>query len=76
MEFHDHIWNHHGICIEISTNMPGIGSVIREIAVKITEMFTILLSKTNARCVSSVKEGRRSQTYSWGDTLGICVNKY
>ena len=40
MEFHDHIWNHHEKCIQINTNMPGIGSLIREIAV---------LSKTNAR---------------------------
>ena len=24
-EVHDHIWNHHGKCIKISTNMPGIG---------------------------------------------------
>ena len=26
LEFHDHIWNHHEKCIQISTNMPGIGS--------------------------------------------------
>ena len=38
MEFHDHIWNHNEKCIWISTNMPGIGSVNREIAVKISEM--------------------------------------
>ena len=31
-EFNDHIWNHHEKCIEISTNMPGIGLVIRELA--------------------------------------------
>ena len=31
LEFHDHIWNHHEKCIQISTNMPGIGSLIREI---------------------------------------------
>ena len=30
LEFHDHIWNHHVKCIQISTNMPGIGSLIRE----------------------------------------------
>ena len=41
------------ICIQISTNMSGIGALIREIAVKIVEMSTILLSKTtNARVVS------------------------
>ena len=35
MEFHDHIWNHHDKSIQISTNMPVIGSQIREIAVTI-----------------------------------------
>ena len=38
LEFHDHIWNHHEKYIEISTNIPGIGSLIYEIAVKISEM--------------------------------------
>ena len=38
LEFHNHIWNRHEKCIEISTNMPGIGSLIREIAVQISEM--------------------------------------
>ena len=38
VEFHDHIWNHHEKCIQISTNMPGIGSLIHEIAVQISEM--------------------------------------
>ena len=37
-EFHDHIWNHNEKCIQISTNMPGIGQIIREIAVKMSEM--------------------------------------
>ena len=32
LEFHD-TWNHHGKCIQISTNMPGIGSLIRELDV-------------------------------------------
>ena len=31
-------WNHHENCIQISTNTPGIGSLIREIHVKITEI--------------------------------------
>ena len=56
VEFHDHIWNHREKCIKIRTNMPDIGSLIREIAVTILEMSTILLRKTNARMVS-VKEG-------------------
>ena len=37
LEFHDHIWYHHEKWIQISTNMPGIGSLIREIRVKISE---------------------------------------
>ena len=39
LEFHYHIWNHHEKCIQISTNMPGIGSLICEIHVKITEIW-------------------------------------
>ena len=38
LKFHAYIWNHHEKCIQKSTNMPGIGSIIREIAVKISEM--------------------------------------
>ena len=38
VEFHDQIWNHNEKCIQISTNMPGIGSLIREITVEISEM--------------------------------------
>ena len=38
VEFHDYIWNNNDKFIQISTNMPGIGSLIREIAVKISEM--------------------------------------
>ena len=30
--------NHHEKCIQISSNMPGIGSLIREIAVQISDM--------------------------------------
>ena len=39
VEFRDHIWNQHKKCIQISTNMPGIGLLIREIAVEISEMW-------------------------------------
>ena len=35
VEFHYHIWNHNEKYIPISTNMPGIGLVIREINVNI-----------------------------------------
>ena len=38
LEFHDHIWNHHEKCIQKSTNMPGINSLICEIDVKISEI--------------------------------------
>ena len=38
VEFHGHIWNHNEKCIQISTNMPGIGSLFREVAVDISEM--------------------------------------
>ena len=37
LEFHDLIWNHHEKCIQISTNMPGIGSLIRELDIKISK---------------------------------------
>ena len=37
LEFYDHIWNHLEKCIHISTNMLGIGSLICEIDVKISE---------------------------------------
>ena len=39
VEFHEHIWIHNEKRIQISTNMLGIGSQIREIAVKISEMW-------------------------------------
>ena len=41
LEFHDHIWNHHEKLFQKSTNMPGIGSLIREIDVKITEFCSV-----------------------------------
>ena len=31
LEFHDRSWNHYEKCIKKSTNVPGIGSLIREI---------------------------------------------
>ena len=38
LEFHDHIWNHLVIRIQISPNKPDIGSLIRKIDVKISEI--------------------------------------
>ena len=35
LEFRDDIWNHHHKYIQISTNMPGIGSLLHEIHVKL-----------------------------------------
>ena len=55
VEFHHHMWNHNEKCIQISTNMPGIGSLIREIAVEVSEIWEtkqILLSKTKPRILS------------------------
>ena len=39
VEFHDYIRNHNEKGIQISTNMPGIGSLIRKIAVEISEIW-------------------------------------
>ena len=36
--FYDHIWNHNEKKIQLSTNMPGIGSLIPEIDVDISEI--------------------------------------
>ena len=40
VEFHDHkiIWSHHEKCIQKSTNMPGVGSLIREIDNNVSEI--------------------------------------
>ena len=38
MEFGYYIWNPYEKCIQKSPNMPGIGSLIREIDVKISEI--------------------------------------
>ena len=38
LAFHDHIWNHHEKCIQQGTNMPGIGSLVHEIDVKMSEI--------------------------------------
>ena len=51
LEFGSYIWNHYEKCIQKSPNMPGIGSLIREIDVKI-EIYFFWLSKTNARILS------------------------
>ena len=51
VEFHDHIWIHREKYIKISTNMPGIGSLIREKHVKITEIWE---SKTDFYLVKSM----------------------
>ena len=38
LEFWDYIWSHHEKCIQLSTNLPGIGSLICEIHVQMSEM--------------------------------------
>ena len=37
LEFDDYIWDLHEKCIKISTNMPGIGIVICEICLEMSE---------------------------------------
>ena len=37
VEFRDHIWNHNEKCIQMSTNMPGIGSLICEKDINISD---------------------------------------
>ena len=37
VEFHDHIWNHHKKCLQISTNMPSFGLIIPEITCEMLE---------------------------------------
>ena len=70
MKFHRHIWSHHAKWIEISTNMPGIGSLIREIHVKIEEFEKakrLLLSITNARLLL---KSQLSSARLYGDEHG------
>ena len=45
VEFLDHIWNRHKKCIQQSTTMPGIGSLISEIDVQIQKF-----EKANRLC--------------------------
>ena len=56
LKFGYYIWNPYETCIQKSPNMPGIGSLIRDIDVKISENWEtnilFLLSKTNARILS------------------------
>ena len=56
LEFGYYIWNPYEKCIKISTNMPGIGSSICEIDVKIVRNLIkankLLLSKTSSRVLS------------------------
>ena len=50
LEFGDDIQIHHEKCIEISTNMPSIGSEIPEITFEISE----LLSELNSFCMTNL----------------------
>ena len=58
IEFHDHIWNNHEKCIPMSTNIPGIGPLIREIAIKnvthLGNQTTCCFSKTSAHVLMPV----------------------
>ena len=66
MEFCNHIWNHHEKCIQLSTNIPGIGSLIGEIAVKFWE------SETDLRPVKLISEFKVLKV---NDGYGKQVNK-
>ena len=56
MEFHDYSWNRCEKCIQISTNMPGIGLVINEngyqICVNFEKIKTILHGKIYGHLLS------------------------
>ena len=56
LEFGNYIWNHREKCIQISTNMPGIDFVIREIdfeSLNILRNRTLFFHcKTNAHVLS------------------------
>ena len=53
IELYYYIWNHHGNCIQISTNLMGIGLDIREISFEILRILIkqkqFWLGKTNGR---------------------------
>ena len=55
-EFHDHIWNHHYKCIQMSTNMPTIGQVFHEIRLwkltNSTEKKLFCIWQTHSRMIS------------------------
>ena len=55
MECHYYIWNHKDKCIQISTNMPSINSLICEIKVKIKTL-RLLLSKIKAHVLNDKDE--------------------
>ena len=65
MKFGDYNWNHHGKCIQASTNMP-IGWVSCEIAFETFRIFkktkTILLGETNG-CIQTVNRQIQAVTY-------------
>ena len=56
VKFHDNSWHHHEKYIKISTNMPNMCSLIREIAVQECKKAKILfLSETHAHVLSVKK---------------------
>ena len=54
MESRDNIWNHHGKCIQMNTNMPGIGLNICEILEFCETKRVCMDGETNGR-VQSIK---------------------
>ena len=50
IECYYYIWNHHGKCIQTSTNMPGIGLAIRDIFFEKIDQFAKIFVKLMAAC--------------------------
>ena len=73
IELHHFVWNRHGKCTQISTNMPDIGWVIHEIAFQILRIlrkqrrFCMVkpmtackeISLSRAKCLYQLRTGKR-----------------
>ena len=63
-EFGDDIQNLHEKCIEISTNMPGIGLVFPEIAFDISE-FVEDLESGKCACMAELSVKWKPYLFTW-----------
>ena len=68
IELHYYIWNHHEKCIQINTNMHGIGSEMSEKTFEICFNFvqakTILRGKTKKPRLELLNLNQSNNTYS------------